>query len=107
MVLDAAGAFVAREDLAFVAERVALEYDGRVAHGDARFAQDRARQNALVAAGWTVLRFTAARPPTRPACCSASPPCSRCAPLPERASRTRVREALLGALAASRSACGR
>lgn len=46
-------------DLAFPAERVAGEIDGWAWHVDAeRFAADRRRQNALVNAGWTVLRFT-------------------------------------------------
>lgn len=56
-----AGTWLARVDLAFPDLRVALEYDGQEAHtGSAAFVRDRARQNALVAAGWTVLRFTAA-----------------------------------------------
>jgi very-short-patch-repair endonuclease len=39
--------------------RIALEIDGRAFHVDAdRFQRDRTKQNALVAAGWTVLRFT-------------------------------------------------
>lgn len=46
-------------DLAFPAERVAVEVDGWAWHVDAeRFLSDRRRQNALVNAGWTVLRFT-------------------------------------------------
>lgn len=46
-------------DLAFDAERVAIEVDGWAWHADAeRFRRDRQRQNALVLAGWTVLRFT-------------------------------------------------
>jgi very-short-patch-repair endonuclease len=46
-------------DLAFPAERVAVEVDGWAWHVDAeRFLADRQRQNALVTAGWTVLRFT-------------------------------------------------
>ena len=60
VVLNASGRFVARVDLALVDARVALEYDGRVAHGSEQaFVRDRQRQNDLVAAGWTVLRFTA------------------------------------------------
>lgn len=54
------GRFVARVDLAFPAQRVAVEYDGRAVHSrDDVFARDRQRQNELVRAGWTVLRFTA------------------------------------------------
>lgn len=46
-------------DLAFPAHRLAVEIDGRAFHSDARaFQRDRHRQNDLVAAGWTVLRFT-------------------------------------------------
>lgn len=46
-------------DVAFPAARVAVEVDGWAWHVDAeRFRSDRRRQNALVAAGWTVLRFT-------------------------------------------------
>ena len=60
VVTDSRGAFVARVDLAFPEHRVAIEYDGWAVHqqGDA-FRRDRQRQNALVMAGWTVLRFTA------------------------------------------------
>ncbi|MGH3973982.1 MAG: DUF559 domain-containing protein [Pseudonocardiaceae bacterium] len=46
-------------DVAFVARRLAVEVDGWAWHSDVhRFAHDRRRQNALVLAGWTVLRFT-------------------------------------------------
>lgn len=46
-------------DIAFVEQRLAIEIDGRAWHSDAeRFQRDRSRQNALVNAGWTVLRFT-------------------------------------------------
>lgn len=59
-VRDDAGRFLARVDLALPGHRLALEYDGREVHTrpDA-FVRDRQRHNALVAAGWTVLRFTA------------------------------------------------
>ena len=61
VVLDVHGRFVARVDLALPELRLALEHDGQAVHDrpDA-FVADRRRQNALVAAGWTVLRFTAA-----------------------------------------------
>ncbi|MDP4014406.1 MAG: type IV toxin-antitoxin system AbiEi family antitoxin domain-containing protein [Candidatus Nanopelagicales bacterium] len=50
---------VAVLDVAFVEPRVAVEVDGRAWHSDeSRFQGDRRRQNALVRAGWTVLRFT-------------------------------------------------
>jgi very-short-patch-repair endonuclease len=45
-------------DVAFVAQRLAIEIDGRHYHGDATFESDRWRQNALVLEGWRVLRFT-------------------------------------------------
>lgn len=53
------GGIVAILDVAFPALLLALEVDGRAWHsaGD-RFQRDRTRQNALVAGGWTVLRFT-------------------------------------------------
>ena len=39
--------------------RFDFEIDGRAFHSDAdRFQRDRTRQNRLVGAGWTVLRFT-------------------------------------------------
>lgn len=48
-----------RIDLAFPTTRVAVEVDGWAHHSDAeRFRHDRRRQNELVLAGWTVLRFT-------------------------------------------------
>ncbi len=46
-------------DAALPRLRIAIEIDGRAFHVDAdRFQRDRTKQNALVAAGWTVLRFT-------------------------------------------------
>ena len=61
VVLDVHGRFVARVDLALPEQRLALEHDGKAVHDRAdAFVADRRRQNALVAAGWTVLRFTAA-----------------------------------------------
>lgn len=46
-------------DVAFPSSRVAVEVDGWAWHVDVeRFQTDRRRQNRLVAAGWTVLRFT-------------------------------------------------
>lgn len=53
------GVLVALVDVAFVAARVAIEVDGHAYHSDVdRFRHDRRRQNALVALGWTVLRYT-------------------------------------------------
>lgn len=45
-------------DVAFPERRLAIEIDGRSAHGIGQFEADRWRQNDLVLAGWTVLRFT-------------------------------------------------
>lgn len=60
VVLDEHGGFLARVDLALPALRLAVEYDGRAVHErEDVFARDRQRQNALVRAGWTVLRFSA------------------------------------------------
>ncbi len=57
-----------RVDLAYLPERVALEADGHAHHSNAvAFQRDRVRQNALVRAGWTVLRFTATDIYRRPA----------------------------------------
>jgi very-short-patch-repair endonuclease len=59
-VRDADGSFVARVDLAYPDQRVAVEYDG-VWHADrSQLIRDRRRLNALVAVGWTVLHVTAA-----------------------------------------------
>jgi len=46
-------------DVVFRKHRLVVEIDGRAYHSDpASFQRDRERQNRLVAAGWTVLRFT-------------------------------------------------
>jgi very-short-patch-repair endonuclease len=58
-VRDDAGDFVARVDLAFVEQRIAIEYDGAWHSAPGQFAKDRRRLNRLVAAGWTVLHVTA------------------------------------------------
>ncbi|WP_155368976.1 type IV toxin-antitoxin system AbiEi family antitoxin domain-containing protein [Catellatospora vulcania] len=57
-VYDADG-LIGEVDFGFSEIRLAVEVDGRAWHsaGD-RFQRDRARQNRLVRAGWTVLRFT-------------------------------------------------
>ena len=55
----AGGRFVARVDLAWPALRIAVEYDGDHHRERAHFRRDVARLNALRAAGWLVLRFTA------------------------------------------------
>lgn len=46
-------------DFAFPAARVVVEIDGLAYHAEsARFQADRSKQNALIALGWRVLRFT-------------------------------------------------
>lgn len=55
VVHDAEGMFVARCDLAWPDLRVAVEYDGGHHDDPQQMARDRARSNALKAAGWTVL----------------------------------------------------
>lgn len=53
------GRFVARVDFAYPDAGLAVEVDGYGSHSSPRaFQADLRRQNALVALGWTVLRFT-------------------------------------------------
>lgn len=66
VVRDALGAFLARADLAWPEHRVIVEFDGDVHRERDVFVKDLRRQNALVAAGWTVLRFTSADVRGRP-----------------------------------------
>jgi len=57
-ITDGAG-LIGYGDFTFAGLRLVIEIDGQAFHTDAsRFQRDRARQNRLVAAGWTVLRFT-------------------------------------------------
>lgn len=59
-VIRHAGRFLGQVDLAWPDRRVMVEFDGNV-HRDRRvFVEDVRRQNGLVLAGWTVLRFTSA-----------------------------------------------
>ena len=57
-LFDAAGQFLGRADLYYPDRRLVIEYDGEN-HRD-RLVADLRRQNALVNAGYHVLRFTAA-----------------------------------------------
>ena len=60
VVRDHEGGFLGQVDLAWPDRRVLVEFDGNV-HRDRRvFVDDLRRQNGLVLAGWTVLRFTSA-----------------------------------------------
>lgn len=60
VVRDAAGRTLARADLAWPDRRVLVEFDGDVHRERDVFVNDLRRQNRLIAAGWTVLRFTSA-----------------------------------------------
>jgi hypothetical protein len=66
-VHDAAGRFIGRADLAWPERRVLVEFDGDLHRNRAVFVNDLRRQNRLIAAGWTVLRFTSADVMGRPA----------------------------------------
>jgi len=55
-----AGSFVARVDLAFVAERVAIEYEGTWHWELGQLRRDRRRLDRLTASGWRVVHVTAA-----------------------------------------------
>jgi very-short-patch-repair endonuclease len=64
---DRAGRLIGVGDLVFPRQRLVVEIDGRAHHvSPAQFQRDRERQNALVTAGWTVLRFTWADLTRRP-----------------------------------------
>jgi very-short-patch-repair endonuclease len=59
-VRDDAGLFLGRADLAWPEQKVLVEFDGDVHRERDVFVNDVRRQNRLIAAGWTVLRFTSA-----------------------------------------------
>ena len=58
--------FVAEVDLAYPANKVAIELDGKHHLNEAVWQRDLPRQNDLVLAGWVVLRFTWERFSRRP-----------------------------------------
>lgn len=58
---DASGRFVGRADLYYPKSRLVIEYDGQN-HRD-RLPEDNRRQNAIINAGFRVLRFTSADKP--------------------------------------------
>jgi very-short-patch-repair endonuclease len=66
VITDASGAFLGRVDLAWPAAKVLVEFDGNVHRERRVFVSDVRRQNGLVLAGWTVLRFTSADVVGRP-----------------------------------------
>jgi very-short-patch-repair endonuclease len=59
-VRDQEGTFLGRADLAWPERRVLVEFDGDVHRERDVFVNDLRRQNRLIAAGWTILRFTSA-----------------------------------------------
>ena len=66
-IVDDGGRFLAEVDLAYPDARVAVEIDGFAWHSSpARKRRDEERQNRLVLAGWTVLRFSASEVRARP-----------------------------------------
>jgi hypothetical protein len=60
VVRDAAGVFLARADFAWLQQRVLVEFDGDLHRERDVFVKDVRRQNGVVAAGWTMLRYTSA-----------------------------------------------
>ncbi|MBN1091931.1 DUF559 domain-containing protein [Blastococcus sp. TML/M2B] len=65
-VVRAGGRFLGMVDLAWPEHRVLVEFDGDVHRERRVFVEDLRRQNGLVLAGWTVLRFTSADVRGRP-----------------------------------------
>jgi hypothetical protein len=59
VVLDLAGRFVARVDLAYPLQRVGIEYEGDHHRERATFRRDIARLNALTSQEWVIVRVTA------------------------------------------------
>lgn len=60
VVRDGDGRFLGEVDLAWPDQRLLVEFDGNVHRERRVFVDDVRRQNGLVLAGWTVLRFTSA-----------------------------------------------
>lgn len=56
---DCKGGFVARVDLAFVAQHIAVEYEGSWHWEPGQLRRDRQRLDRLTAAGWRVIHVTA------------------------------------------------
>jgi hypothetical protein len=59
-IRNAAGLHLGRADLAWPDRKVLVEFDGDVHRERGVFVNDLRRQNLLVAAGWTILRFSSA-----------------------------------------------
>jgi very-short-patch-repair endonuclease len=60
VVRSPTGSFLGRADLAWPERKVLVEFDGDLHRERDVFVNDVRRQNALIAAGWVVLRFTSA-----------------------------------------------
>ncbi len=60
VVRDASGRFLGEADMAWPDQRLLVEFDGEVHRERRVFVNDLRRQNGLVLAGWTVLRFSSA-----------------------------------------------
>lgn len=63
---DASGVFIARVDFAWPDRRVIVEFDGDIHRDRDVFVKDVRRQNLVVAADWTMLRYTSADALGRP-----------------------------------------
>jgi hypothetical protein len=63
---DPAGGFLARADFAWPQRRVVVEIDGDLHRAREVFVKDVRRQNVVVTAGWTLLRYTSADALGRP-----------------------------------------
>lgn len=57
-IRDGGGRFLARADLAYMSERLIIEFDG--GNHRERLVSDDRRQNLLISAGYRILRFTSA-----------------------------------------------
>jgi hypothetical protein len=64
---DENGWFIGRADFVWEDQKVLVEFDGDHHRDRKTFVDDVRRQNALIAAGWTILRFTSADVLGRPA----------------------------------------
>lgn len=67
VIIETTGHFIARVDLGYPQLMIAIEYDGAIHRDSDVFVQDLRRQNRLIAAGWTVLRFSGSDVLSRPA----------------------------------------
>jgi hypothetical protein len=60
VIVDSTGGFVGTPDLAYIAKRIAIEYEGDIHRTDANiYASDIDRREQMEAAGWLVIRVVA------------------------------------------------